>query len=106
MNPKAKKALVFSCFSGVVFLTIKLRVLLEIDQSTLFTRWLEFICFAVFMTTFGFIMKQLYDKTKEIDDSYRYTIVYYSLEQMWKCETITDEIIRIRKKKKEKAYHL
>jgi signal transduction histidine kinase len=73
MNPKAKKALVFSCISGIIFLTIKLRVLLEIDQSTPFTRWLEFICFAVFMTTFGFIMKQLYNKTKEVEKSNDYT---------------------------------
>jgi signal transduction histidine kinase len=73
MNPKAKKALVFSCISGIIFLTVKLRVLLEIDQSTPLTRWLEFICFAIFMTTFGFIMKQLYDKTKEVEKSNDYT---------------------------------
>lgn len=35
-------------------------------------------------------------------DGYRYSIVYYSLEQMWKCETITDEVIRIRQLKTEK----
>ncbi len=29
-------------------------------------------------------------------DAYRYTIVYYSLEQMWKCEKINDEVQRIR----------
>lgn len=31
--------------------------------------------------------------------AYRYSIVYYSLEQMWKCQTINDEITRIRKVK-------
>ena len=30
-------------------------------------------------------------------DAMRYTIVYYSLKQMWKCETVTDELLRIRK---------
>jgi hypothetical protein len=35
-------------------------------------------------------------------DSYRYTIVYYSLEQMWKCDTIKEEVIRIRKLKKQR----
>jgi hypothetical protein len=33
-------------------------------------------------------------------EAYRYTIVYYTLEQMWKCEPIKDEISRIRKLKK------
>jgi hypothetical protein len=28
--------------------------------------------------------------------AYRYSVVYYSLEQMWKCETIDEELIRIR----------
>lgn len=42
---------------------------------------------------------------KQSEDSYRYTIVYYTLEQMWKCETITDELIRIRKKKKEREFN-
>jgi hypothetical protein len=44
-----------------------------------------------------------FEKTNE--DAYRYTIVYYTLEQMWKCETITDELIRIRKKKKEREFN-
>jgi hypothetical protein len=35
-------------------------------------------------------------------DAYRYTIVYYSLEQMWKCDTVKDEVLRIRKLKKER----
>lgn len=38
---------------------------------------------------------------KENEDHYRYTIVYYSLEQMWKCEPFGTEIKRIRKRKKE-----
>ena len=29
-------------------------------------------------------------------DSYRYTVVYYSLEQMWKCEGVNEELKRIR----------
>jgi hypothetical protein len=29
-------------------------------------------------------------------DAYRYTIVYYSLQQMWKCLPITEEVLRIR----------
>jgi hypothetical protein len=39
---------------------------------------------------------------KYTEDAYRYTIVYYSLEQMWKCETIKDEVLRIRKVKRER----
>tara|TARA_Y100000588_G_C14233890_1_gene916409 strand:- start:561 stop:1406 length:846 start_codon:yes stop_codon:yes gene_type:complete len=35
-------------------------------------------------------------------DAMRYTVVYYSLKQMWKCETITDELIRIRKRRTER----
>jgi hypothetical protein len=35
----------------------------------------------------------------EDDNSYRYSIVYYSLEQMWKCEPIGEEIKRIRVRK-------
>lgn len=35
-------------------------------------------------------------------DSYRYTLVYYSLEQMWKCDTIKEEVLRIRKLKLER----
>jgi len=34
--------------------------------------------------------------------AYRYSIVYYSLEQMWKCEPLRDEIKRIRKVKTER----
>ena len=36
------------------------------------------------------------------DHAYRYSAVYYSLEQMWKCEPINDEIARIRKVKTER----
>jgi len=35
-------------------------------------------------------------------DAMRYTIVYYSLKQMWKCETVTDELLRIRKRRTER----
>lgn len=36
------------------------------------------------------------------EHAYRYSIVYYSLEQMWKCEPLDDEIARIRKVKTER----
>lgn len=38
---------------------------------------------------------------KPEQEHYRYTIVYYSLEQMWKCEPYGTEIKRIRKRKRE-----
>jgi hypothetical protein len=38
----------------------------------------------------------------ENEHAYRYSIVYYSLEQMWKCEPLDDEIARIRKLKTER----
>lgn len=36
---------------------------------------------------------------KNSADSHRYSIVYYSLQQMWKCLTIDEELARIRKVK-------
>jgi|688.fasta_scaffold309677_2 hypothetical protein len=39
---------------------------------------------------------------KLADNSERYTIVYYTLHQMWKCETVTEELARIRKLKMER----
>lgn len=35
-------------------------------------------------------------------NSYRYTIVYYTLHQMWKCETVTKELARIRSVKSQR----
>jgi hypothetical protein len=35
-------------------------------------------------------------------DGYRFTIVYYTLQQMWKCEPIDEEIVRIRNRRKER----
>lgn len=35
-------------------------------------------------------------------DAYRYSVVYYSLEQMWKCDTVDEELVRIRAKKLER----
>lgn len=35
-------------------------------------------------------------------DGYRFTVVYYSLEQMWKCLTITQELARIRNVKTQR----
>lgn len=34
-------------------------------------------------------------------DAHRFTVVYYSLQQMWNCEVITDEIARLRNKRAE-----
>ena len=31
------------------------------------------------------------------DDAYRFSIVYYSLKGMWKCLTLTEELLRSRK---------
>lgn len=36
-------------------------------------------------------------------NGYRYSIVYYSLRQMWNCLAISDELVRIRKKQTERA---
>lgn len=42
---------------------------------------------------------------KQIDEfCYRYSVVYYSLEQMWNCENVNDEVKRIRKVKKEREF--
>lgn len=35
-------------------------------------------------------------------DAYRYTLVYYSLKAMWKCEPVDEELARIRKRKTER----
>ena len=35
-------------------------------------------------------------------ESYRYSVVYYSLERMWECQTIDEEITRIRSKKMQR----
>lgn len=35
-------------------------------------------------------------------DAYRYTTVYYTLQQMWKCEPLTEELARIRMVKTER----
>lgn len=36
------------------------------------------------------------------DLAYRYSVVYYSLEQMWKCEPVDEEIARIRNVKTQR----
>jgi hypothetical protein len=41
---------------------------------------------------------------KKSEKSYRFTIVYYSLIQMWKCLTIDEEIIKARKKRFQKEH--
>lgn len=40
--------------------------------------------------------------TKLNDQAVRYSIVYYSLQQIWNCLPLTDEIARIRNKKTER----
>lgn len=35
---------------------------------------------------------------------YRYTVVYYSLQQLWKCEPLKDEVKRIRAVKKQREF--
>ncbi len=41
---------------------------------------------------------------KKSPDAYRYSVVYYSLQGMWKCQVITDEIARIREVKKQREW--
>jgi len=36
--------------------------------------------------------------------AYRYTIVYYTLEQMWNCKTVKEELVRIRQTKKKREF--
>ncbi len=38
------------------------------------------------------------------ENCYRYSTVYYSLEQMWNCENVNEEVKRIRKVKKEREF--
>ncbi len=38
------------------------------------------------------------------ENCYRYSVVYYSLEQMWNCENVNEEVKRIRKVKKEREF--
>jgi hypothetical protein len=35
-------------------------------------------------------------------DAFRYSIVYYSLRQMWNCQPLSDEVLRIREKRVER----
>lgn len=39
---------------------------------------------------------------KLAEDAHRFTVVYYTLHQMWKCEELNEEIARIRKVKTER----
>lgn len=39
---------------------------------------------------------------KQAADAYRYSIVYYTLRQMWNCQPLDEEIIRIRKLKTQR----
>lgn len=41
---------------------------------------------------------------KKSKKSYRFTVVYYSLIQMWKCLTIEEEVVKARKKRFEKEH--
>lgn len=38
------------------------------------------------------------------ENSYRYSVVYYSLEQMWNCDDVKEEVDRIRKVKKLREF--
>lgn len=38
------------------------------------------------------------------ENCYRYSVVYYSLEQMWNCDDVNEEVKRIRKVKKEREF--
>lgn len=38
------------------------------------------------------------------ENCYRYSVVYYSLEQMWNCDHVNEEVKRIRKVKKEREF--
>jgi hypothetical protein len=40
----------------------------------------------------------------EDEKSYRYSVVYYSLEQMWKCDSVNEEVKRIRTVKKQREF--
>jgi hypothetical protein len=37
------------------------------------------------------------------EEAYRFTLVYYSLEQMWKCESPQEELERVKKLKTDSA---
>ncbi len=39
------------------------------------------------------------------DNCYRYSVVYYSLEQMWNCEDVNEEVKRIRVVKKRREHN-
>lgn len=38
------------------------------------------------------------------ENCYRYSVVYYSLEQMWNCDHVNEEVKRIRRVKKEREF--
>lgn len=38
-------------------------------------------------------------------EGYRYTIVYYTLQRMWQCKPISEEIARIKKRKTEREFN-
>lgn len=43
--------------------------------------------------------------TKTSPDAVRYSIVYYSLQQIWNCLPLTDEVARIRKQKSDREHN-
>lgn len=43
-------------------------------------------------------------KPADDENCYRYSVVYYSLEQMWNCDSVNEEVKRIRKVKKEREF--
>jgi hypothetical protein len=46
------------------------------------------------------IMHGVTEIYKQTPTAHRYSIVYYSLQQMWNCDTIDEELLRIREIKK------
>jgi hypothetical protein len=48
------------------------------------------------------ILHGVSDITYKNDLAYRYSVVYYSLEQMWKCEPLDEEMARIRSVKTQR----
>lgn len=43
-------------------------------------------------------------KPERDENCYRYSVVYYSLEQMWNCEDVNEEVQRIRTVKKQREF--
>jgi PAS domain S-box-containing protein len=70
MTKKTKIYLLLSIIIMSVFFVFKTSVLLEIQESTRFTRGLEYICFLLFIPLFGLIIREINNaQTKRINDT-------------------------------------